>query len=337
MISKENLKGGVYYFYYTGANGKRKKKSLRTTDYETALLKADEIQNNSTSLNAVRQIISLVEFREWVLNYAKNNHNYGTYQLYETTFKYLICFFGENKKISEIKTIDIEMFKTERMKFVKPTTVNCYLRKINASFNLANRFDLINFNPAKKVTKLREVESQRKVFNENEFNKLVEAITDKSFKNLVLFGKYTGCRVSELVNLQWNDINLNENHIEIRNKEKFTTKTGKNRKIPISVKLIEVISQMEEGKPDEFIFLQKHGKKFSKDRATRFTKRYLRKAKLPEYLTFHCLRHTFITNLLRKGVSIYIVKKLAGHADIKTTEIYAHLVTDDLRGAVNIL
>lgn len=337
MISKENLKGGVYYFYYIGANGKKKKRSLRTTDYETALLKAGELQNNSSSLYPIRQSISLVEFREWVLSYVKNNHNHGTYQLYETTFKYLIRFFGANKKILEIKTIDIEMFKNDRMKYVKPTTVNCYLRKINASFNLAIRFELINYNPAKKVTQLREVESQRKVFSENEFDKLVEVITDNSFKNLVLFGKYTGCRVSELVNLQWNDISLNENHIEIRNKEKFTTKTGKNRKIPISGKLLEVIKQMEEGKPNEFVFLQKHGKKFSKDRATRFTKRYLKIAKLPEYLTFHCLRHTFITNLLRKGISIYIVKKLAGHADIKTTEIYAHLVTDDLKDAVNCL
>jgi len=341
MISKENLKGGVYYFYYIGTNGKRKKKSLRTTDFDEALIKVNQLQDNQPQDNFShyqnRQYISLVEFRDWVLNYVKNNHKHGTLQLYEATFRLLFKYFGEKKNILELRTSDIENFKTERLKKVKPPTVNCYLRKINASFNLAIRFDLLVNNPAKKVRQLREVQTQRKIFTEGELSKLLPAITDAAFKNLVSFGIFSGCRVGELVNLQWGDINLTEQVIEIRNKEKFTTKTGKNRKIPISLKLLEVIKQMKICDNEDYVFLQKHGMPFSKDRATRFMKRYLKIANLPEYLTFHCLRHTFITTLLRKGVSIYIVKELAGHADIKTTEIYAHLVTDDLKDAVNCL
>ena len=57
----------------------------------------------------------------------------------------------------------------------------------------------------------------------------------------------------------------------------------------------------------------------------------------PEKYHFHCLRHTFITLLARKGVNIYDLKQLAGHSDIKTTELYMHNVTDDLRNAVNML
>ena len=279
----------------------------------------------------------MVEFRDWVLNYVRNNHRPGTLQLYETTFRLLSKFFGEKKNILELRTTDIEYFKSERQKVVRSPTVNSYLRKIKASFNLAIRFDLLSFNPAKNVTQLREVQTQRKIFTDDEINKLLPTITDEPFRNLVLFGILTGCRVGELVNLQWSDINIQEHIIEIRNKEKFTTKTGKNRKIPISTKLIAVIENMHRGKDDDYIFLQKHGEPFSKDRATRFMKRYLKQSKLPEYLTFHCLRHTFITTLLKKSVSIYIVKELAGHADIKTTEIYAHLVTEDLRNAVNVL
>jgi len=49
------------------------------------------------------------------------------------------------------------------------------------------------------------------------------------------------------------------------------------------------------------------------------------------------LRHTFASWLVQKGVSIYEVSKLLGHADIKTTQIYAHLRSDDLRNAVKVL
>ena len=56
---------------------------------------------------------------------------------------------------------------------------------------------------------------------------------------------------------------------------------------------------------------------------------------LRESLHFHCIRHTFLTQLARKVISIYHIKQIAGHSDIKTTEIYLHTVTDDLRNAVN--
>ena len=58
--------------------------------------------------------------------------------------------------------------------------------------------------------------------------------------------------------------------------------------------------------------------------------------RLPNHLHFNNLRHTFITELLRKGISIYKVKVLARHSFIKTTEGYAHLIVEDLRNAVNV-
>ena len=64
------------------------------------------------------------------------------------------------------------------------------------------------------------------------------------------------------------------------------------------------------------------------------TKKLVRLSKINPRLNFHSLRHTFASWLVQKGVSIYEVSKLLGHADIKTTQIYAHLRSDDLRSAV---
>ena len=66
-------------------------------------------------------------------------------------------------------------------------------------------------------------------------------------------------------------------------------------------------------------------------------KKDIRAAKLNDKLNFHSLRHTFATRLVQRGVSIYIVSKLLGHADVTTTQIYAHLQTNDLRNVINLL
>ncbi len=60
-------------------------------------------------------------------------------------------------------------------------------------------------------------------------------------------------------------------------------------------------------------------------------KKILRTINLPEKFHFHCLKHTFITNLIKAGVNINYVKEIAGHSDIHTTMNYIHILTEDLR------
>lgn len=66
-------------------------------------------------------------------------------------------------------------------------------------------------------------------------------------------------------------------------------------------------------------------------------KKFVLKAGINPKLNFHSLRHTFASWLVQRGVSIYHVSKLLGHADIKTTEIYAHVRAEDLRASVELL
>jgi len=63
----------------------------------------------------------------------------------------------------------------------------------------------------------------------------------------------------------------------------------------------------------------------------------LRSVGLGKGYSFHCLRHTFALHLVQRGVSIYVVSKLLGHASPKTTEIYAHLAPETYHDAVNLL
>ncbi|MBK8552808.1 MAG: tyrosine-type recombinase/integrase [Ignavibacteria bacterium] len=86
--------------------------------------------------------------------------------------------------------------------------------------------------------------------------------------------------------------------------------------------------------PESYLFSRK-GFKFNKDTISKKFKEVLRAVNFPEKFHFHCLRHTFITSLIKSGVNINYVKEIAGHSEIQTTMNYIHIITNDLREAVN--
>lgn len=80
-----------------------------------------------------------------------------------------------------------------------------------------------------------------------------------------------------------------------------------------------------------------YGKEMTARQIQTKSRYYILQAGLNKKLNFHSLRHTFASWLVQRGVSIYEVSKLLGHADLKMTQIYAHLKQDNLETAVNKL
>ena len=77
--------------------------------------------------------------------------------------------------------------------------------------------------------------------------------------------------------------------------------------------------------------------KFTEDFISKQLKNTVRKTNLSDDIHFHTLRHSFASILVQRGVSLYIVKELLGHEDIKTTQVYSHLTQVSLSNAVNLL
>ncbi|MEJ2614304.1 MAG: tyrosine-type recombinase/integrase [Ignavibacteriaceae bacterium] len=128
------------------------------------------------------------------------------------------------------------------------------------------------------------------------------------------------------------------------NTEEFTTKGKRERVIPINETLYPLLQKrlpkVINIKFDDLVF-HKNGFKYNGDYISRKLKKAVRKTaeKLPinPALHFHDLRHSFASTLVKKGVSLFVVKELLGHKDIKTTQIYSHLTVDTLREAVKVL
>lgn len=143
----------------------------------------------------------------------------------------------------------------------------------------------------------------------------------------------TGMRVSEAVNLKFNDVNLDIGFLRCLGKGR------KERVIPLGAKAIASIRRYLDtsrpaflkGKESEFLFLSRFGKKLSRQSFWKIIKKYARDAKIKKPIRPHILRHSFATHLLERGADLRSVQEMLGHSNISTTQIYTHISKDRLK------
>jgi integrase len=345
-LSNKNKFKIYYLFYKDKSTNKIKKVSTKTKLKKVAFEFVSAFNPEIEEDTKEKRKFSFNDLKDEALKYTSQNYTASTNQIYKYTIANFLKILG-NKNLNTISINDIEFYKSERLKSIKKVTLNFEIRTLKALFNFAVRRGMAKENPCQFIKQYTLNETEKLSFEESDINTILETIDDETIRNIVLFALYTGCRISEILNIQWNDIDFIERIITIRNKPSFQTKTGKIRQIPISDKLLPILSEIHKGKnnslknilnfhkKEEYIFTNCKGLKYEYTTVTVRFKKYLRLAGIPEKYHFHCLRHTFITNLIKKGVSINFVKEIAGHSDIATTMNYIHIVTEDLRTAIN--
>lgn len=151
----------------------------------------------------------------------------------------------------------------------------------------------------------------------------------------------TGMRLGEIVNLTWNQIDLEGSKITVQNTDEFSTKSKKDRIIPINKTLHSILTnripKVININSNQYVFTRVRTLRLNEDFVSKKFKAAVREAELKDKIHFHTLRHSFASRLVQKGVSLYVVKELLGHEDIKTTQIYSHLEKENLFSAVNLL
>lgn len=140
----------------------------------------------------------------------------------------------------------------------------------------------------------------------------------------------TGARVSELIDLRTDGLNLSLNFARV------TGKGSRERIVPFGNKARKALkAYMEKSRPallavkgsdaPDLVFLSCRGRMLTRDRVFRLVRRYARLAGIERSVSPHVLRHSFATHLLEGGADLRVVQELLGHQDITTTEIYTHL------------
>ena len=146
----------------------------------------------------------------------------------------------------------------------------------------------------------------------------------------------TGMRVTELVSLNMNDVNLASGSVRV-----LHGKRQKERILPIYPRAIEALdSYIQRGRihlvkdaKEQALFVNFQGKPLTRQGLWLIIKQYVEDAGISRAVTPHTLRHSFATHLLTGGAKLPDVQKLLGHANVSTTQIYTHLTGDELREA----
>lgn len=184
----------------------------------------------------------------------------------------------------------------------------------------------------KRLPKFLELDQINRLLNTPDMNTLLGA-RDRAMLE-VLFS--TGVRVSELVDLNFTDVEFESGLIRVQGKGK------KQRTSPIGPTAMQAISRYLElrradARSASFdqtaLFVNKHGQRLSTRSVRRKLDKYLSEAGLDPSISPHTLRHSFATHMLNNGADLRSVQELLGHQSLSTTQIYTHLTTPRLKAA----
>ncbi len=185
--------------------------------------------------------------------------------------------------------------------------------------------------PAKTLPHTLSLDEVERLLAEPEEGKSDEALRDRAMLE-VLYA--TGVRVSELVALELNRINLDHGYIITLGKG------SKERIVPIGNAAIrktrdylaDARPRLLRGRASEYLFVtSRTGSKMSRQRFWRIIKNYALSAGIHSHITPHVLRHSFATHLLERGADLRAIQAMLGHSDISTTQIYTYVEKERLK------
>lgn len=209
--------------------------------------------------------------------------------------------------------------------------------RVMVALNKAEREGIILKNPGKSIDaslKPRTEEKSRafltldevKIISETEYR------PNNDIKPAFMFACFTGLRYSDIYKLTWGELTVGpDGTMRLDTKMK---KTGKDIFIPLSDNAIAWLPERGDATDNARIFYKLPDQVGNADaRLHTLTK----KAGINKHVSFHVARHTFATLTLTYGADLYTVSKLLGHANMRTTQIYAKIVDENKRKAVNLI
>lgn len=253
---------------------------------------------------------------------------------YANTLAKIRRWLGEYGKAVPLGRVDKDYllgFKNHISKHLADSTVFVYFSNLNSILNRAYREDLISFNPMTKLEpgqRATKPDSTRAFLTLEEVRVLAASECARpEIKSSFLFSCFTGLRLSDIIKLDWSMIeNTAGGGLQVQERQ---TKTGNVVYVPLSDNAIKWLpKRRKSGKvwllPNRSIVSAK-------------VSEWAKNSGITKHVTFHVARHTYATMLLTYGADIYTVSSLLGHKNVATTQIYAKIVDEKKRKAVDMI
>ena len=287
------------------------------------------------------EIIDAIDFFSQYLTVEKGL-SLNTVNSYLDDLKRFFMYFKDKKEVSELSPYDLNSFVNYELN--SGLTVPTALRRLSLirsfySFLKKEGYyegELPEVDPPKKPKELpnclsiEEVESLLEAPN----MKSPSGISDKAKLELMYA---SGLRVSELLNLEKRNVNLNKGIITIFGKG------AKERKVPMGdfaleyvVKYLNEVRDLFHGRDSKYLFLNRQGKPLSRVYFFKQIRKYAESVGIETQISPHTLRHCFATHMLEGGAELRAVQEMLGHTNIATTQIYTHISTKRIINAYDL-
>ena len=222
-----------------------------------------------------------------------------------------------------------------------PATVTRSTASIRSFYNYMLREGRVKTNPTKAVTSQKVERKYPEILTNREVELFLEqpkCVDEKGFRDHAMLELLyaTGIRVSELIGLNVEDVNLTVGFIRC-------TTHGKERIIPLYTAAVKALREyMEKIRPriivdenQQALFVNMSGERMSRQGFWKIIKYYQEKAEINKDITPHTLRHSFAVHLLENGADLRAIQEMLGHADISSTQIYTHVIQKQLKDVYN--
>lgn len=327
----------------------RQGKEKRLTEAQVRRVLSDIMEN------ATGEKVQFYSTRSWLEEWLKNREGSAsatTMQRYKQVIRDFLEHLGDRAEltIAAVTHGDVVRFRDKlKVGGRAESTVNNTVKKVlNVPFAAALKLGIIPVNPVASVDSLSvDKDNRREPFTSEQISSLLTVATDQEWRGVILTGLYTGLRLGDIKQLTWGSIDLDSRTIRLR-----TRKTKTKVVIPIHPELESWLALRPRGigKAPVFPSMYDHRTEGAGGLSAQFRKLLVQakivgavrerggKAGRQQYsLSFHSLRHSFVSNLAASGIAPDIRMRLAGHASDEVHDMYTHHSIEALRGAVEAL
>lgn len=313
-------RGNTYWVRFQW-HGQEIRKSARTTSKSQAREYLQDLQEQYRRIDrGGRPRVPFSEAAAAFIEEHVSTLSIGTIKFYQNRVKVLNDAFGD-LYLDQITRSKIAGFEAQQAKRVSASTLKHYRAALSGIFKIAIRHDWIDANPCRDLDSIKVNNERHRFLTSKEWGTLKSALPDP-LKSIAEVSVLRGMRLSEILNLEWRDINENEDLIFIRKSKGNTRRT-----IPLEDAGPVIFRQPKTGK---LIFPTRSGNRFRPEDVSKRVNKVASESGIDDF-TFHDLRHTFASWYVQGGGDMYRLQRLLGHKGPAMTQRYAHLRVDDLR------
>ena len=279
----------------------------------------------------------VTNFTNFLVNDKKLSDN--TLQSYRRDIEQYMSYVDSNsldfKSANKTSIITYLMYLQKEGKAT--STISRNLASIRSFYQYMVRTNVVEEDPTEGLESPKMEKKLPKILSVNEVNLLLEqpkCVDLKGYRDKAMLEILyaTGIRVSELINLDIADVNVEMGFIKCRN-------AHKERIIPVGATACTALSEylkqarnaMIHTDKETALFVNTNGGRLTRQGFWKIIKQYKNQAKISMDITPHTLRHSFATHLVENGADLRAIQEMLGHSDISSTQIYAQLANSKLK------